>query len=146
MKIELSHNVELELFNKTYNITYRPLSAKDKKSIEKEHIKLLKISDKVEKLTRQEIYTTERLEAYKELGESDKVLKMLDKLEKIEEEAQKLKDEFEEMGGNDIETLIYKKEFDLCIEGKDKEALREAIEENTSYGFILSNIKKNIMK
>ena len=144
MKIELSHDLDLELFDKTYNVTYKMLSTKDKKNIEKEHAKLLKINEKVEKLTRKEIYATERLDAYKELGESTKVLSMIVALEKIETETQKLKSEFEKLGGENIETLLYEREFDICISGKDKEALKKVIEENTSFDSIMATIKKNI--
>ena len=146
MKIELSHDIELELLDKTYNITYRHLSSNEKKKLEKEYNKSIKLSDEVEKLSRKEMYTIQKMDAYKSMDKSDKVIKMLEKLEGIEEQKDILEKEFEALGGSDILPKIQKEEFNLSVSGADKKALIETIEESTSFDFILNEIKKNTLK
>ena len=146
MKIELSHDIELELLDKTYNITYRHLSSNEKKKLEKEYNKSIKLSDEVEKLSRKEMYTIQKMDAYKSMDKSDKVIKMLEKLEGIEEQKDILEKEFEALGGSDILPKIQKEEFNLSVSGADKKALMATIEESTSFDFILNEIKKNTLK
>ena len=74
MKISLSHDVDIELLDKSYSITYRVLSDKEKQSLEKKYNRVMKISEEVEKVTRKEDSATQKMEAYKELGEHQLVI------------------------------------------------------------------------
>ena len=145
MKVELSHNIELELDGTVYNVTYREMTDKERRKIEKKNAPAVKLSEKVEKLARKEQLLTQRLEAYKALGDAKGELDVLDKLEKIEEKAGELEEEFNALNGSDAAYRLYVEEFDICIGGKDKELLRKYVEEHFSFQKILYIIKKNIV-
>jgi len=146
MKIELSHEIELSLLGTTYNITYRVLSDKEKRKLEKKYNDAVKLSEKVEKIAKKELFMLEKMEAYKELGDQKKVIATIEKLEKIAEKKEELEAEFEKMNGSEIIYSIKEEEFDLCVGGADKKALADAIKENSGFEFILNEIKKNITK
>ena len=144
MKIELSHDIELELLDTTYNITYRELSDKEKKAVDAKYDESVKLSDKVELLVNKKMLESEKLTAYKMTKNPKKVLKTIAKLEALNIEQEALEAKFEDLGGSGILFTLQRDRFDSCIGGKDKDALVAVIEEKASFEFILDLVKKNI--
>lgn len=84
-----------------------------------------------------------KLEAYTRKKDDDLIIKTSNALDKLRKDKSKLTKEFEEKGGFDQIFSDSKNNFLLCVEGEDKEALIEFIEEYSDYADILKVIAED---
>ena len=129
-----------------FEVTYRDVSRKDKKKFGKENEEILELSQKLFSSLRRSQALEERKNALVSIGDdkevadvSKKFLTAMDKLEKIQ-------DRFTELGGEDKLSEAAEMSFDRSIGGKDKDALRVFIEENSDYPEVLEAIRGDVEK
>jgi type II secretory pathway component HofQ len=85
-----------------------------------------------------------KVAALKELGKSDQLLEATSKLEYIYNNQDDLESKFEELGGFDKLLEASKISYDTSVGGKDKEALAEFAENESSYSDVMDAIRQDI--
>jgi len=129
-----------------FEVTYRDVSRKDKRKFGKENEEIMELSQKLFSSLRRSQTLEERKDALVAIGSHEKIaeasskfLTALDKLEKIQ-------DRFAELGGEEKLSEAAELSFDRAIGGKDKEALKVFIEENSDYPDVLESIRADVEK
>jgi len=148
-KIVLAHKLKLDMeidgkIDKSFVVTYRDLSRKQIKQLGKENKKVMDVFNKGQLLTKRADVLEGKLEALREIGNAEEVLKVSTKLEKIYDEQSVLEDNFEELGGVDKLLEAAKINFDISVGGKDKEALAQYTEDFSDFGVILEALKRDV--
>jgi len=147
-KLQLSNRVTLDIEDngkviKTFKVNLRELTKKEERTLSNKNKKVFDLYNKSTKLEKRLSVFEDKIEAYKELEQFEKVLKETTKLEKLYAEQDEIEAEFEKLGGLDTLTEASKETFDITVSGDEKEGLREWIEGNNDYATILALLKED---
>lgn len=148
-KIQLSHNAKLEIEDdgniiKTFSVTFKEPTKKEKKKLGKGHEEIIKVFTDAQSLAKKAEVLESKVAALKELGKSDQLLEATSKLEYIYNNQDDLESKFEELGGFDKLLEASKISYDTSVGGKDKEALAEFAENESSYSDVMDAIRQDI--
>lgn len=148
-KIQLSHKAKVEIEDdgkivKSFSVTFREPTQKEKKKLGKGHEEIIKVFTDAQALAKKAEVLESKVSALKELDNSEQLLKATNKLEEIYDKQDAIEDMFEELGGFEKLFEASKLSYDNSVGGKDKEALAEFAEEESSYSDVLEAIKQDI--
>lgn len=122
-------------------VVYRYPTKKEEKEFREIEKKLLGLMKRSRKLHSSLEAIEKKIEYAEKRGDWEAAEKHLNKKQKLEEEYEKLLEELEQEGGQDIGEVISKKKFEVLVGGEDKEKLQE-LAEIVGYTRIVSQLDK----
>ena len=150
-KLNLSTKVTLDITDNgkkidSFEVTYRKPTRKQEKKIGADNKEIIEVFQKGLNLIKRTEVLESKVEALKELGKNEELLKAVNKLETLYKQQSEYDDKFEELGGADKLMEASKLQFNIAVGGKDKDRLAEWIEDNAEYAEVLDTIAKDALE
>ena len=122
-------------------VIYRYPTKKEEKELREIEKKLNGLIKRSRKLNSALITVEKKIEYAEKRSDWEAAEKHLSKKQKLEEEYEKLVEEIEKEGGDDIVEIINKKRFEILVGGEDKKKLQE-LAEIVGYTKIVAQLDK----
>ncbi|MDM5264679.1 hypothetical protein PF327_10780 [Sulfurovum sp. XTW-4] len=148
-KIQPSLKLKLDILDedgkvtKTFNVTYRDLNKRELRKVGESNKEIMDLFSKAKTLASSADTLNKKIEALKDEGDSNGVIKTAEKLEKIYKDQDAIDAKFEELGGYDKLLEASKATFEIAVGGSDKEALAEFAENELDYGQVLDALAED---
>ena len=143
VKLDITENGKV---TKTFNVSFKELTRKQTKKLGKDNKAILDITQTGAGIENRISILRSKMAALEELNKSQEVVKVANILDDLMTRKEDLEEQYETLGGIDKLTEAAEASFDLQVSGKDKEALREFIEENSDYTSVLDVIRKDALE
>lgn len=143
VKVPLAFEDEDGKIVEKFEVIYRPANKKQRKALGDDNETILKLFSEADTIRKIVSAQEDEVAALKALeGKSKEVAELSGDLRKQYSKLQKIEQKFEENGGFDKLLGASEKNFDLNVHGKDKETLKEFIENNSGFQEVLQEIEK----